>query len=708
MIQNTNRFLALRLVLFTVVASWLQQQTAVDAAAAYCGEDMCDIPLGQSCAAVLKEYDISGDCCSLVERPTESSETPTSSNSTLEAQGECHLLSTTSCYIVRKGATGCTTHPDGSQSCVVPGIQYGSASREECPESEFSLDGEEEIPDESEIPEEDKMPLCQEDITPGTTCNPKDADIADGCFVFEEACCGNLYPSLVCECMETAPGSDDYVYTCHYTEVCSMWYPDECETASDEQMDQLAAIDAQAWGCEAPNITYECSEYSSCFPEIECCCGQCMFHCMCGPDGEYSCYPMTMCDCLEDPSSKPPTLPEPETRPPSRPMTLPPILPIPDKPPQQNETCPESMAKPGDDCFEVGLTCTFGGEECCCGVCHPSLVCTCTDDLAYQCYHTDACLRPSCDMEEDDMDYVSEDTKEDKKTNKKAFKDDGDDRVMGRTIALDPAALDDADSSPLKPDSSESIYGGPNIGEACLEDAEPGHECYVPNKKCTYGEETCCGETRPSIECECKAGYGGLLYYICYETNACFEATCEEEASGSELSETFSSPTKGSEAESSETETSESDTGNYGYATERLEEKKEEYVTLNIHTVLDFTFFEGKGVEPNSAEIATLLAATKQFFRQVYKDSDFGGSFVGMEMSEVVPTIPDDPDHFELEFKTTVTVQNLGEGTMTPAQASEIMASANLKRYIGMYARAAPGSVFASVFKVHFKGVTSK
>ena len=78
------------------------------------------------------------------------------------------------------------------------------------------------------------------------------------------------------------------------------------------------------------------------------------------------------------------------------------------------------------------------------------------------------------------MDEVSVDDKppkeEETKTNKKDLKDDGDERVMGRTIALDPAALDDADSSPLKPESSESIYGGPNIGEACLEVTRVGRQ----------------------------------------------------------------------------------------------------------------------------------------------------------------------------------------------------------------------------------------
>ena len=41
------------------------------------------------------------------------------------------------------------------------------------------------------------------------------------------------------------------------------------------------------------------------------------------------------------------------------------------------------------------LRCEYG-EECCCGACHPSLVCECGDGV-WGCFHTDACLAPPCE-----------------------------------------------------------------------------------------------------------------------------------------------------------------------------------------------------------------------------------------------------------------------------------------------------------------------
>lgn len=45
----------------------------------------------------------------------------------------------------------------------------------------------------------------------------------------------------------------------------------------------------------------------------------------------------------------------------------------------------------GKKCTGSG-TCEFG-QECCCGDCHPSLVCTCTGEF-WGCWYTDACLGP--------------------------------------------------------------------------------------------------------------------------------------------------------------------------------------------------------------------------------------------------------------------------------------------------------------------------
>ncbi len=59
-------------------------------------------------------------------------------------------------------------------------------------------------------------------------------------------------------------------------------------------------------------------------------------------------------------------------------------------------TCPASPGI-GATCSSAGLVCNYG-EECCCGKCYPSTVCTC-DGKGWGCYATDACMLPpgSCD-----------------------------------------------------------------------------------------------------------------------------------------------------------------------------------------------------------------------------------------------------------------------------------------------------------------------
>lgn len=61
------------------------------------------------------------------------------------------------------------------------------------------------------------------------------------------------------------------------------------------------------------------------------------------------------------------------------------------------EPCPAQEAVIGASCdaaSQEGKQCTYG-EECCCGQCYPSLVCTCSGGQ-YACLSTDACLRPGC------------------------------------------------------------------------------------------------------------------------------------------------------------------------------------------------------------------------------------------------------------------------------------------------------------------------
>lgn len=54
---------------------------------------------------------------------------------------------------------------------------------------------------------------------------------------------------------------------------------------------------------------------------------------------------------------------------------------------------------PSETCYEEGASCARGTETCC-GETHDSLRCTCEDSgngrLQYMCFHTDACMVPSC------------------------------------------------------------------------------------------------------------------------------------------------------------------------------------------------------------------------------------------------------------------------------------------------------------------------
>lgn len=65
-----------------------------------------------------------------------------------------------------------------------------------------------------------------------------------------------------------------------------------------------------------------------------------------------------------------------------------------------NPSCPTEFAGPNTACAGTA-TCEWG-QECCCGKCYPSLVCTCQNGK-WACYYTDACLLPPdvCPMDVD-------------------------------------------------------------------------------------------------------------------------------------------------------------------------------------------------------------------------------------------------------------------------------------------------------------------
>ncbi|MBM4395867.1 MAG: hypothetical protein FJ087_09270 [Deltaproteobacteria bacterium] len=61
--------------------------------------------------------------------------------------------------------------------------------------------------------------------------------------------------------------------------------------------------------------------------------------------------------------------------------------------------CPATAPIGAPPTCEAGLHCEYG-QECCCGKCHPSLVCECHGGAGggggWGCYYTDACMIPGC------------------------------------------------------------------------------------------------------------------------------------------------------------------------------------------------------------------------------------------------------------------------------------------------------------------------
>lgn len=137
-----------------------------------------------------------------------------------------------------------------------------------------------------------------------------------------------------------------------------------------------------------------------------------------------------------------------------------------------NNPCPQAEPTPGDACtLAVNTTCYYG-QETCCGETHPSIFCSC-DGTTWACGATDACF--------------------------------------GSPITCPDAGVPDASG----PDSG--------VEPQCPVDFEAAQQatCTIDNQICTYGEETCCNRTHPSISCRCDAAFGG---YACHYTDACLGA----------------------------------------------------------------------------------------------------------------------------------------------------------------------------------------
>lgn len=114
-----------------------------------------------------------------------------------------------------------------------------------------------------------------------------------------------------------------------------------------------------------------------------------------------------------------------------------------------------------------GTTCSYGTETCC-GQTYPSLVCHCDASGREACFNTDACLRPQCE----------------------------------------------------RADAGSSVDAGSALDAgmpACPATHSFRASC-TPGQTCTYGTETCCGQTYPSLVCTCnQAGEE-----VCHNTDACF------------------------------------------------------------------------------------------------------------------------------------------------------------------------------------------
>lgn len=75
----------------------------------------------------------------------------------------------------------------------------------------------------------------------------------------------------------------------------------------------------------------------------------------------------------------------------------------------------------------------------------------------------------------------------------------------------------------------------------------PNAECFRAGATCASGEESCCGKTYNSMECECADMGGGKLQYMCRATDACNIPSCPEELPPASLplvSSTVAPPTE--------------------------------------------------------------------------------------------------------------------------------------------------------------------
>jgi hypothetical protein len=148
--------------------------------------------------------------------------------------------------------------------------------------------------------------------------------------------------------------------------------------------------------------------------------------------------------------------------------------------------CPAVAPQTGDACgaASVAADCSWGTETCC-GATYPSYGCDCLDGT-WACFATDACFIQSCEGREC---TTSDDC-----------------TGGGEPTVCEGGVCVAAEESACPSD--------PPIGGSCAGIA--------PGTECTWGSETCCGETYPSTQCTC---FGSD--WACLATDACFIRSCE-------------------------------------------------------------------------------------------------------------------------------------------------------------------------------------
>jgi len=84
---------------------------------------------------------------------------------------------------------------------------------------------------------------------------------------------------------------------------------------------------------------------------------------------------------------------------------------------------------------------------------------------------------------------------------------------VGMTTTTTPAT--ESEGLPTLIDATQAV-------ESCT----PGGACSEAGSSCSDGTETCCGQTYPSLQCDCTDNGNGVLEYMCMATDSCMLPSC--------------------------------------------------------------------------------------------------------------------------------------------------------------------------------------